>query len=229
MCQVLTDTDSTAFQFIIVSDPNSDVSETKFRDIIFEIIVATEIYKRFDSSHEFWDTFNVRKLSRKKKLGYYEVESIDNPCYVILAVNPKEYFEVFKNQKTNKKYKGIKKGSYGMEFKNFANRIKSLLNFGTFQKPPAEYKEVSRFTVFQGEMMKKTVQKTKFSQLNDKQFYFPDGLVPLPYGQQNLKEIDDFKKEKGEKIEKYFWAKKEKLLSMEKKSIKEYTTALFVS
>ena len=45
MCQVLTDTDSTALQFIIVSDPNSDVSETKFRDIISEIIVATEIYK----------------------------------------------------------------------------------------------------------------------------------------------------------------------------------------
>ena len=168
-------------------------------------------------------------MSRKKKLGYYEVESIDKPCYVTLAVNPKEYFEVFKNQKINKKYKGIKKGSYGIEFKNFANRIKSLLNFGTFQKPVVEYKEVSRFTVFQGEMMKKTVQKTKFSQLNDKQFYFPDGIVSLPYGQQNLKEIDDFKKEKGEKIEKYFWAEKEKLLSMEKKSTKEYTKTLFVS
>ena len=42
-----------------------------------------------------------------------------------------------------------------MEFKNFANRIKSLVNFDTFQKPLAEYKEVSRFTLFQGEMKKK--------------------------------------------------------------------------
>ena len=55
-----------------------------------------------------------------------------------------------------------------MEFNNFAGRIKSLVNFDTFQKPRAEYKEVSRFNVIQGEMRKNTVQKTKFSQLNDK-------------------------------------------------------------
>ena len=64
MYHALTHTDSTALQFIIISDLNSDVPEPKFRDIIFEIIVATKIYKRFDSSHEFWDTFNARKLSR---------------------------------------------------------------------------------------------------------------------------------------------------------------------
>ena len=91
-----------------------------------------------------------------------------------------------------------------MEFNNFAGRIKSLVNFDMFQKPPAEYKEVSRFTVIQGEMRKNTVQNTKFSQLNDKRFYFPNGIVSLPYGCQNLKEIDDFKKERRQKIEKYF-------------------------
>ena len=35
-----------------------------------------------------------------------------------------------------------------MEFCNFAGRIKSLVNFDTFQKPSAEYKKVSHFTVF---------------------------------------------------------------------------------
>lgn len=64
----MTDTDSTALQFIIVSDPNSDVSESKFRDIISEVIVATKIYKRFDTSQEFWDNFNARKISRQKSL-----------------------------------------------------------------------------------------------------------------------------------------------------------------
>ena len=67
MYHVLTDTDSTAVQFIVISNPNSDVPEPKFRDIIFEIIVATKICKQFHSSHEFWGTFNARKLSRKKK------------------------------------------------------------------------------------------------------------------------------------------------------------------
>ena len=48
-----------------------------------------------------------------------------------------------------------------MEFCNFAGRIKSLINFDMFQKAPAESKEVSRFTVFQREMVKqKTKQKT---------------------------------------------------------------------
>ena len=63
----------------------------------------------------------------RKKLGLYEVESIDNPCYATLAVNAKEYFEFFKDYMTNKKDKGIKKGSKGMEFANYANRIKPLL------------------------------------------------------------------------------------------------------
>ena len=52
--------------------------------------------------------------------------------------------------KSNKKYKGIKKDSSEIGFENFTNRIKSLVNFDTFKKPPAKYKEVSRFTVFQG-------------------------------------------------------------------------------
>ena len=59
-----------------------------------------------------------------------------------------------------------------MEFDDFSNRIESLVNFHTFEKPPAECKEVSRFSVFQGEMVKKTVVNTKFSQLNVRGFTF---------------------------------------------------------
>ena len=107
-----------------------------------------------------------------------------------------------------------------MEFNNFTGRIKFLVNFHTFQKPPAEYKEFSRFIFIQGGMRKKAVQKTKFSKLNDKRFYFLSGIVSLLYGHQNLKEIDDFKKEKEQKIEKHFWTEKENLLSMEKRALK---------
>ena len=49
-----------------------------------------------------------------------------------LAVNPKEYLEVFKDLKLNKKHKGIQKGSTGLGFENSAERIKSLINFDTF-------------------------------------------------------------------------------------------------
>ena len=124
----------------------------------------------------------ARKESRRKKLGYYETENIDNPYIRTLAVNPKECLEVFKDFRLNKKHKGIKKGSTGLGFENFAERIKSLINFDTFEKPPADKKEVSRFSVIQGEMIKKTVVKNKFSHLNDKRFYFPDGIVSPPFG-----------------------------------------------
>ena len=69
-------------------------------------------------------------------------------------------------------------------------------------------------------MVKKTVVKTKFSQLNDKRFYFPDGIVSLPFGHKNLKEIDKFKQEKGQKIEKHFYEEKKVLFDMEKKALK---------
>ena len=123
---ILTDTDSTTLKLVFISDPNSDVPEDKFRDINFEVIIATKIYKKFDTSQEFWDIFGSIKERRIKKLGYYEI--IDNSCFVTLTVNPKEYFEILKNSKSNKKHKGIKKGSSGMDFENFVNRIKSLVN-----------------------------------------------------------------------------------------------------
>ena len=110
--------------------------------------------------------------------------------------------------------------SSGMRFENFVGRIKSLVYFETFEKPPAEYKEVSRLSIVQGEMIKKTVVKTKFSQLNNKRFYFPDGIVSLPFGHKNLQQIDQFKREKGQKIEKYFWEEKEVLFKMEKEVLK---------
>ena len=139
-----------------------------------------------------------------------------------MAVNPKEYLEVFKDLKLNKKHKGIQKGSTGLGFENFAERIKSLVNFDTFEKLLADKKDVLRFSVIQREMVKKTVIKNKFSQLNHKRFYFPEGIVSLLFGHKNLKEIDDFsfKKEKGQKIEKYFWEAKEILYNMEKNALK---------
>ena len=67
---LLADTDSTSLMFIFMSNQNSDIQEDKFRDIIFEVIIASEIYKRFDLSHEFWSIFDARKEQKRKKLGY---------------------------------------------------------------------------------------------------------------------------------------------------------------
>ena len=213
---ILTDTDSTALQFAIISDPSSTYPECDVRDILFEIFVKTEIYDRFDTSHPFWQKFDAQKPERQKVLGLYEVEHIDNPCYVTLAINPKEYFEYFQSTKLNKKHKGIKKGSKGMDYENYTARIAPLKDFETYEKPKNNYKEVVRFAVKKGYMVTTKISKTKFSQLKDKRFYFPDGILYIPFGHRSLKELSKYKYGKGQKIEKYFWLEKEKLLTMEK-------------
>ena len=152
----LTDTDSTSWKFILISDPNSEIPE-------------------------FWDNFGARKEQKRNKIEYSEIENIDNPCILTLAVNPKEYLELFEDKNLNKKHKGVKKGSSGLGFKNFAQRIGSLVNFDTFEKPPRDTKNVSRLIAVAGEMDKSTYVKNKFSQLDGKRFCFPDGIVSLRF------------------------------------------------
>ena len=94
-----------------------------FREILFQIFSNTEIRDRFDKSDKYWKLFGVHHPENQKVLGLYEVEHIDDPCYVTLAVYSKEYLEYFKNDSINKKHKGIKKGSAGMEYENYAERI----------------------------------------------------------------------------------------------------------
>ena len=201
----LTDTDSISLQFVIISYPSSTFPEFDVRDILFEIIVKTEMFQRFDTSHSFWKKLDAQKPKRQKKLGLYEVENIDDPCYVTLAINTKEYFEFFKSSALNKKHKGIKKGVKGIDYEHYAERIKSLKNFETFEQPKNEYKQIMRFAVKKGDMVTTNIVKTKFSQLNNKRFYVPNGILSLPFGHPSLKKLDEFKNEKGQKTEKYFW------------------------
>ena len=218
--QVLTDTDSTSIQFIIVSDPSSSYPECNVRDILFEIFSKAEICERFNKSDKFWRRFNCHCPQNEKMLGLYKVEHIDDLCYVTLAVNPKEYFEYFQSDAVNKKHKGIKKGSPSMDYENYAERIKPLINFDTYKKPKVDVKDVVRISVKKGEMTTHKVKKSKFSQLNDKHFYFPNAIVSLPFGHLSLHEIDEYKKNKGRRIEKYFWTEKENLLELEKSALK---------
>ena len=78
-----------------------------------------------------------------------------------------------------------------------------------------------RFVVKKRDMVMTKVTKTKYSQLNDKSFYFPNGIILLPFGHASLEEISEFKTEKGQKIEIYFWQGKEKLSAMEKTALQK--------
>ena len=72
-----------------------------------------------------------------------------------------------------------------------------------------------------------SIKKNKFSQLNDKRFYLPNAIVSVPFGHFSLAEIDKYKKDKGQRIEKYFWTDKEKLLELEKKAIDKIPRIFF--
>ena len=106
---ILTDTDSTLLLFHIICKPGNSIPDSKFIDVMFEVIFQNDIISRFDTTNEFLDKFNVRDKTLEKKLGYFEIQSVDNSFQIVVAVNPKEYYEHFENFDYNKKHKGQKK------------------------------------------------------------------------------------------------------------------------
>ena len=187
--QVLTDTDSTSLQFIIFCKKESKILEKMFREIIFKVIVKNKILERFDVSHEFWKQFGIRDPKTQKRLGLFQIEHIDDPCQVTIAVNPKEYIELFQSDNINKKHKGVSKGETLMDLSSFGKRInsvKDIENFGQLQKDTVNQ---NRFTVKNNEMILETVETSKFAQINDKSYYFENGIVSLPFSHPYLNKI----------------------------------------
>ena len=135
----------------------------------------------------------MSKQKNKKKVGLYEAESIGNPNIVTIAVNPKEYFEVFRNKAINKKHNGVKKSTPGMNFEPFASRIMDLREYSYAEKLPNTIKQ-KRFQIKNTSMQMKTVTRKQFAGLNDKRFYFTDGITSLPFGHFLLAEIREHKK-----------------------------------
>ena len=151
--------------------------------------------KRVDVSDEFWKRFEMYNKSTKKVMGLYEIENIDNQNICTIAINPKEYFEKVKNRKINKKHKGVIRKecfSEGMSFEAYANRITSLRQLDC--KNNKKKITQKRFQVKNTNMMMTTVNKVQFASLNDKRYYFSEGIVWLPFGHPSLSELRDYKK-----------------------------------
>ena len=184
---ILSDTDSCSLQFTFITNLSSKISEDDARNLIFEILILKKC-ERLDTSHEFYEQFACRNKSTKKQVGLYEVESIDNAKLVTIAVNPKEYYEVFKSKAINKKHKGIKK-TPGMDFISFASRIMDVKEYTLRQKQAKSIKQM-RFQVKNADMRLIRTNKTQFAGLNDKRYYFSDGVTSLPYGHFLLADIN---------------------------------------
>lgn len=91
----LTDTDSCSLFFIFICEKECNVPESESRKLIFEVLKHSKIATRLDVSDQFWVQFRMHNPKVIKQLRLYEIENIANLCTI--AVNPKEYFEKFKD------------------------------------------------------------------------------------------------------------------------------------
>ena len=105
---------------------DSELRESEARKVIFECMINSKILERLDLSDDFWKKFKVQNKKTKKETGLYEIESINNENICTIAVNPKEYFETFKNRKINKNHKDVRRDTPGMDFERYASRIRDL-------------------------------------------------------------------------------------------------------
>ena len=134
MYQNLIDTDSTSLFFIFICNLDCLANEKDSRKILFEVMIASKIFQRLDLSDDFWDKFNVQNKDIKKQVRLYEIENIDTANVITIAVKPKEYFDKYRDKTVNKKHKGLKKDTPGMNFEAYSQRICSLHEFFKNQK-----------------------------------------------------------------------------------------------
>ena len=172
-------------------------------------------------SHEYFKKFNCRNTNLKKRVGYFEIENIEKVNIMTIALNPKEYYERFVDATDNKKHKGLHKSTTGMDFDSYSSRLSDLTEYYTefLTKPnPVKRIEQKRFQIVNESMQMKTVSKVQFGQLNDKRFYFSNGISSLPYGHRSLEKARK-QKNKYLNIHKVIQTKKDEFLKEENKVI----------
>ena len=117
LVQNLTDTDSTSLLFIFICKLSCSVNEKAARGIIFKVLTKSNVLNRLDLSDQFLEQFiNAQNKKLKEKVSLYEIENTGNTNILTIAINPKEYFEKYKDFSISKKYKGLKKYTPGTDF-----------------------------------------------------------------------------------------------------------------
>ena len=68
-------------------------------------------------------------------------------------------------------------------------------------------------------MVLETVEKNKFSQLNNIRYYFQCGIVSLPFSHPHLEKTNQYKWYKKQRIENWFLKEKDMLKKLEKEAV----------
>ena len=169
-------------------------------------------------SDDFWKKIGVYNFSTRKVMGLYKIKNICNQNICTIAINPKEYFEKLKERKINKKHEGVRRDTPGMSFESYAMRISTLRDIDCKK----EEKKITqkRLQVKNTNMTMTSVNKVQFARLNNKRYYFSDGIVPLPLGHPSLSEVRVYKKSLS-KIHTVIEKEKDKILQLENKIVND--------
>ena len=85
----------------------------------------------------------------------------------------------------------MKKNTPGMDFETYSERQSTLHEY-CFESKWKKF-EQKRFQIINDSMQMKSIKKTQFAGLNDKRFYFYDGIVSLPFGHFLLNRVREEK------------------------------------
>ena len=133
---------------------------------------------------------------------------------IIIAVNPKDYFQEYRNRHWNKKHKGTKKNAGGMFFEVYASQIMLFDQHETTNKTYQKMLQ-KRLQKKNGAMRINSISKCQFTSLNDKKYYLSDGIVSFPLSHPYLDEIRSSKKDSKEKLLKLVRYKQFEILRIE--------------
>ena len=184
-------------------------------------MLKSKIFDRLDLSHEYYEKFDCQNTELKKGVGYFEVENIDKANIITVALNPKEYYERFVDTTDNKNHKGLHKSTPGMNFDSYSACLSDLTEYYSeflSKVDPVKRIEQKRFQIVDESMQMKSVNKVQFGQLNDKRFYFSNGITSLPYGHPSLEKVRE-QKNKYCSVHKVIQTKKDDFLKEEIKVI----------
>ena len=81
-----------------------------------------------------------------------------------------------------------------MDFDSYSARLSDLTEYYTEfldKVSPVKGIEQKKFQIVDESMQMKTVSKVQFGQLNDKHFYFSNGITSLPYDHPSLEKVTE--------------------------------------
>ena len=74
-----TDASSDSFQFSVITDKNSVLSEAGIRHFTMKIFLLSRLKSRLNLSLESFDKLDVKRNKLKKQVGLFGFEALDSP------------------------------------------------------------------------------------------------------------------------------------------------------